>query len=170
MPSILRDPRLSERAQPQPESRPFDRPFRIETFFLGRSRASGVFHDRFGTLRTRFVAEIEGAFEGDEFVLAERFLYDDGRRESRTWRIRPHDGGTYHGRADDIVGLATGQATASSIDWRYVLSLKIGARRWNMNFEDSFLLVGDMVINRARMSKFGIRLGEATIVFRREDD
>lgn len=148
--------------------RPIDgEPFRIETALLGSTRAHGVFQDRFGSVRARFIADIDGYAEAGEFVLDERFVYDDGRRERRTWRIRAIGEDGYQGTADDVVGLARGRIASDHIAWRYAIDLPIAGRLWRMRFDDRFFRVGDMVINRARMSKFGLLLGEATIAFAR---
>ena len=41
-------------------------------------------------------------------------------------------------------------------------------RTWEINFDDWMFLVDDQVmLNRAVMSKFGIRLGEVLLSFRR---
>jgi Protein of unknown function (DUF3833) len=140
---------------------------RLEEFFLGSTRAKGVFQDRFGKLRRRFIINIDGSWQGREFIMAERFLYDDGQDETRTWRITALDAHTYEGRADDVLGVARGIAAGPSFYWNYVLALRIGERRWPMRFNDSFVRVGGILINRARMSKYGIFLGEATVVFLR---
>jgi len=63
----------------------------VEEYFIGKSRAWGIFQDRFGTLKRSFTVDIEGRQEGDEFVLTEDFLYDDGETDRRVWRIRKLD-------------------------------------------------------------------------------
>ncbi|WP_132807756.1 DUF3833 family protein [Tepidamorphus gemmatus] len=148
--------------------RPIDgEPFRIETALLGRTRAHGIFQDRFGNVRARFIAETDGYAESQDFILDERFVYDDGRRERRIWRISTIGEDRYVGTADDIVGLAHGRIAPDHIEWRYAIDLPVSGRIWRMRFDDRFFRVGDLVINRARMSKFGVLLGEATIAFAR---
>jgi hypothetical protein len=141
-------------------------------YFEGRSRAWGIFEDRFGRLRRSFTVEILGRHEGkDGFVLEEDFLYDDGERERRVWRITRVGPDLFEGRADDVIGVAQGRTAGNALNWRYVLALKIGSGTWNVDFDDwMYLQPGGVLLNRARVSKWGIDLGEVTLSFQRETD
>lgn len=61
---------------------------RLEEHFVSHTRVVGMLHDRFGVLRRQFRAEAEGAWDEETFTLHERFVYHEGEREQRTWRIR----------------------------------------------------------------------------------
>ena len=98
----------------------------------------------------------------------EDFLYSDGTKEKRIWTIRKWPGGRYTGTAADVVGEAQGQAAGNALNWRYVLALVVDGRTWNVDFDDWMFLVDDRVmLNRAVMSKFGVRLGEVLLSFTR---
>jgi len=143
----------------------------IEDYFAGRSRAWGLFEDRFGDLRRQFVVDIEGRWDGRELVLYEQFTYADGERARRVWRIVKKDEHTYEGRADDVVGTAAGVAYGNALNWRYNLDLKVGDKTWRVHFDDWMFLQPDgVLINRARVSKFGVEIGEVTLVFRKVVD
>ncbi|MGA7801236.1 MAG: DUF3833 domain-containing protein [Gammaproteobacteria bacterium] len=142
--------------------------FRIEDYFDGQSRAWGMFQDRSGKIRAQFTVDLNGQWEGDEFVLREDFHYRDGRREQRIWRIRKVDAHRYEGRAGDVVGVAEGRAWGQALNWRYTLRLTVGKRQWDMHLDDWMFLQPDgVLINRAVMRKFGFKVGEITIVFQR---
>lgn len=67
---------------------------------------------------------------------------------------------------DDVVGAAEGQARGNALNWRYTLALPVDGRVWEVAFDDWMFLVEDRVmLNKARMSKFGITLGEVTLAF-----
>ncbi len=143
--------------------------FRLRDYFLGETRAWGVFEDRGGTVKRQFTVDIAGTMEGDELVLTEDFVYRDGERSRRVWRIRRLDEHRYEGRADDVVGVAEGVAHGQALNWRYTLALEVDGRTWNLDFDDWMYLQPDgVLVNRARMSKFGIRLGEVTLFFKKE--
>ena len=139
-------------------------------YFDGRTRAWGMFEDRFGRVRREFTVDISGRREGaDGFVLEEDFVYSDGERERRVWRLRRTAPGTYEGRADDVIGVAQGRVAGNALNWRYVLALKVGGSTWNVDFDDwMFLQPGGVMLNRARVSKFGIAIGEVTLSFSRD--
>lgn len=140
--------------------------FLIEEYFAGKTRAWGIFQDRFGKLRRQFVVDIEGLWDGETLTLAEDFLYDDGQRERRTWHIRKTGAQRYDGIADSVVGSAEGRRRGSMLNWRYRFALKVGATTWTVHFDDWMFLQGDgVMINRAKVTKFGIKLGEITIAF-----
>ncbi|NDH30917.1 MAG: DUF3833 family protein, partial [Betaproteobacteria bacterium] len=70
------------------------------------------------------------------------------------------------GRAEDVVGEAIGEASGNALRWRYTLALPVDGRVWHVQFDDWMFLINDQVmINRAKMSKFGIELGEVTLSF-----
>ena len=75
--------------------------------------------------------------------------------------------GTYTGEADDVIGTAKGISSGNALNWSYVLDLKIGDdKTTKVTFDDwMFLQPGGVLINRARMSKFGIEIGQITISF-----
>lgn len=140
--------------------------FLPETFFAGRTRGHGFFQDRFGRIRREFRVDIEGRVEGDTLTLDEEFLYQDGERERRRWTIRRLGPGRYEGRADDLVGVATGVAVGRAARWQYTFTLPIGSSRWAFAVEDWMLLQDEgTMLNRSTFSKFGIEVGQAVIVF-----
>lgn len=152
-----------------PQTLALTRPcLRLEEYFPGRTRAYGVFQDRFGKLRRRFVVEITGKWDGEILTLIENFSYDDGETEQRTWSIKRLDKDSYEGRTEGVIGSAQGAAHGNVLNWTYDFALPIGGRRWKVHFNDwLFLHEDDVLINRAEVTKFGIRIGEATLVFQK---
>ena len=142
----------------------------LEEYFLGKTRAYGVFQDRSGRLKRQFTVDIDGRMDGGELVLTEDFAFADGERSQRVWRIRRLDEHRYEGRAADVAGTAAGLAYGQALNWRYDLDLKVGDAVYRVRFDDWMFLHEDgVLVNRAEMRKFGIRLGEVTIFFRRAD-
>lgn len=142
----------------------------LEQYFTGKTRAWGIFEDRFGTLRRQFTVDITGRFDGRELVLDERFQYRDGEQDRRVWTIAKIGENTYEGRADDVVGVATGKAYGNALNWRYDMDLKVGDGSWRVHFNDwMFLQPSGVMLNRARVSKFGIEIGTVTLAFMKDD-
>jgi len=143
---------------------------KIEEYFLGETRAWGIFEDRFGKLRRQFVVDITGTMDGDERVLDERFDYADGEKDRRVWRIRKLDEHNYEGRADDIIGVAKGVSYGNALNWSYDLDLQIGDNSLRVHFNDWMFLQPDGVLmNRARVTKWGFDIGEVTLMFKPVD-
>jgi hypothetical protein len=140
--------------------------FRIEEFFEGQTRGWGLFEDRFGTMRRSFVVDINGYADGDEFVLEEDFLYDDGEVQRRVWRITPLGDGRYEGTAGDIVGKAQGARAGNALNWTYDMDLKVGDSTWRVAFDDwMFLQPGGVLMNRAYVKRWGFQIGSVTLSF-----
>ncbi len=143
----------------------------LEEYFAGSTTAWGLFEDRFGTVRRQFVVDITGTWDGETIVLDEHFTYSDGELDRRVWRIRKLDQHRYEGTADDVVGVAHGETYGNALNFRYDVDLEIGGRTVRVHFDDwMFLQPSDVLINRARVSKFGIEIGEVTLVFMKGDD
>ncbi|GAB4042639.1 MAG: DUF3833 domain-containing protein [Rubrivivax sp.] len=142
----------------------------LKTYFNGELVAHGLFTDRSGKVARRFVVQMTGTWNGNQGTLDERFTYSDGATERRVWRLTDLGGGRYEGRADDVVGVAQGIAAGNALNWRYTLALPVDGRVWEVQFDDWMYLMDERVmLNKAVMSKFGIRLGEVTLSFTRKN-
>ena len=138
----------------------------LKTYFNGELTAHGIFTDRSGKVVRRFTVAMTGTWQGNEGTLDERFTYSDGKTERRVWRLTDLGGGRWEGRADDVVGVATGVSSGNALNWRYTLALPVDGKVYEVQFDDWMYLVDDKVmLNKATMSKFGIRLGEVTLSF-----
>ncbi len=142
----------------------------IEEYFAGRTMGYGLFEDRFGTVRRQFTVEIDGQVTDDTLVLDERFHYADGERDRRVWTIVRTAPGSYEGRADDVIGAARGDARGNALHWTYNMNLKVGNGTWRVAFDDWMFLQPDGVLmNRARISKWGFDIGTVTLMFLKPD-
>ena len=142
----------------------------MRRYFDGQVLAHGLFLDRSGAVKRRFTVTMLCRWSGEEGELDERFFYSDGTQERRVWRLTHQGRGRYSGRADDVVGQAQGETAGNTFRWAYTLRLPVDGRTWEVQFDDWMHLIDDRVmLNRATMSKFGIRLGEVQLVFTRAE-
>jgi hypothetical protein len=152
---------------------PADMPERFELtqFLNGRTTAWGIMEDRFGAIRARFTVSMHGYWEGNSFILDEAFSYDAGYTETRRWRVAPHEGGRFSASCDDCVGQASGESSKDTIRMFYRFRLKLSTREVVVSFNDRiYRMSHDTAINRTTISKWGVRLGELSIFFKRESD
>jgi hypothetical protein len=64
------------------------------------------------------------------------------------------------------VGEAQGETRGNTFHWAYTLNLPVDGRVFEVQFDDWMYLMTDQVmLNKAAMSKFGVRLGEVTLSF-----
>jgi hypothetical protein len=140
----------------------------LKTYFDGDLDAWGVFTDRSGAVVKRFTVKMKCQWQGDEGVLDEAFVYSDGTQQRRVWRLKALPQGRYEGRADDVVGMASGETQGNAFRWQYTLALPVDGTVWQVQFDDWMYLMDDRVmLNKAVMSKWGVRLGEVTLSFTR---
>ena len=154
-------------AGPQVSDYATDKPvLNLRQYFNGTLDAYGVFTDRSGKVVKRFTVVMRCSWNGEEGVLDEDFTYSDGTTQKRIWRLTHLGNGRYTGRADDVVGQAVGETAGNSFRWGYTLALPVDGTVWNVQFDDWMYLMDERVmLNKATMSKFGIRLGEVTLSF-----
>ncbi|MEN9315327.1 MAG: hypothetical protein RIS35_1720 [Pseudomonadota bacterium] len=140
----------------------------LERYFNGRLDGWGMVQDRSGRVLRRFHVLIDAKWDGDVGTLDEDFNWSDGERQRRIWTIRKQTDGRYVGTAPDVVGEAIGTVSGNALNWRYVLALDVDGRTWHIDFDDWMFMIDDRVmLNRAVMSKFGVRVGEITLSFTR---
>jgi hypothetical protein len=138
----------------------------LRQYFNGTLDAYGVFTDRSGAVVKRFTVVMVCTWQGDEGTLDERFSYADGSQQTRIWHLTRQADGRFVGRADDVVGQAQGESRGNAFHWNYTLNLPVDGKTYEMQFDDWMYLMSDRVmLNKATMRKFGIRLGEVTLSF-----
>ena len=144
--------------------------FKLEEYFNGKTEAWGMFHDRFGNLKRSFKVDIEGTLESNILTLDEKFLYDDGEKDTRIWTIKILGDNKYSGEASDVVGKAEGISSGNALNWKYKLNLKVKDSTIKVDFDDwMFLQEKGILINRAEVKKWGLNIGVVTITFLKLD-
>jgi hypothetical protein len=142
----------------------------LQRYFNGRLIGHGAVLSRAGEVQRRFVVTIDARWQGGVGTLEEDFVWSDGEQERRVWTLRPAGApGRWTGTAADVVGAARGTVSGNALNWSYTFALKTDSgRTFNISFDDWMFLIDEQVLlNRAVMSYFGVRVGEIFISFRR---
>lgn len=142
----------------------------LSEYFNGTIDAYGIFTDRSGEVKKRFTVllianwkVVDGKKVG---ILDESFEYSDGTKQKRIWTLTETAPGKYIGRADDVVGDAIGESAGNALNWAYTLALPVDGTIYHVQFNDwMYLVTPKVMLNKAKMSKFGIDLGEVTLSF-----
>ena len=138
----------------------------LAQYFNGTVDAYGMFQDRSGHIVKRFTVVMDCTWQGNQGVLDEAFTYSDGSTGRRVWRLSRHADGRITGTADDVVGEAAGYTAGNTFRWKYTLLQPVDDKVYEVQFDDWMVLINDKImLNRATMSKFGVRLGEVTLSF-----
>ena len=138
----------------------------IENYLSGNVKAWGVLQNRSGKVTRQFKADLNGKWDGSQLILDEIFNWDDGERQTRQWKIKKIDDHNYQGTASDVVGTAKGYSYGPAFKFEYVLLVPVKGKNIKITFDDWIFMQDERVaINRAIMTKFGIKVAELTVVF-----
>jgi len=137
---------------------------KLEQFFDGELRAYGMVLDRSGNLIRRFEAKLLGSWQGNSGKLEEWFEYDDGEKQTRVWYLEKLADNRYSGRADDVVGIASGTTEGSVLYWQYELQIPVDGTVYDIKLDDwMFLMDEKRLFNKTDMSKWGFHVGELVL-------
>ncbi|MDA7965387.1 DUF3833 domain-containing protein [Ruegeria sp.] len=143
-----------------------DRQLNLEEFFAGKTVAHGQFQDILGNVPRRFSVEIDGTWDGETLTLVEDFTYDDGATEQRVWTLTKTGEDTWTGTAPGVLGTASGIERGDTFNWTYRIDLPVKDGTMRVKFDDwMWLLSDDRLLNRAYVSRYGVRLGEVILYF-----
>ncbi|SHH79014.1 DUF3833 family protein [Cognatishimia maritima] len=135
--------------------------FDLRQHLSGSIKSEGVIFGPTGRLVSRFVADMEGEWDGNRGQLREAFRFASGATEQRCWSITLRDDGRYTATAGDIIGQAGGVIEGTSVKSLYRLKLGADAGNHIVSVEDwMYLSESGVILNRSKFRKFGIKVGE----------
>ncbi len=141
--------------------------FDLRTHLSGPILCEGVIYGPTGRVSSRFVAEMEGVWDGNRGVLRERFRYDSGRVQDREWRLTVGNDGRIRAEADDVVGAGGGVAEGAAVQLRYRIRLDADAGGHVLDVVDwMYLMENGTIMNRSQFRKFGIKVAELVATMR----
>lgn len=136
----------------------------LRTYFSGHIDGWGMFQKDSGEVQKRFVVSINATQKNGEITLDEQFVWDDGSRTQRVWRLVQETDGSWKGTAGDVVGHAVGRVSGNALHWTYTLTLPVKDKTYDVYFDDwMYLIDKNVMLNRSVMSKWGITLGSVTL-------
>lgn len=141
---------------------------RLEEFFLGRTTATGSFRAING-LKRDFEVLLHGRWDGRTLVLREDFRYDDGERDTKTWRFVKTGPNSYSGTREDVLGETLVKVSGNTARFNYRVDLDPGDDRNIVRFFDKLELSADgrTLLNRANVFKGPLPVARVRVDFRR---
>lgn len=141
----------------------------IRQYLNGKLEAWGVLFDTSGKADLQFHVTMTGSWKGNVGTLKENFVYSDGRKDERIWTISFTDDSNFTATAHDVEGVAVGTQAGNAANMRYVLNaVRSNGDTITLSMDDWLYLVDDKtLINRTKMRKFGITVGELVISFKK---
>ncbi|MFN4099801.1 MAG: DUF3833 family protein [Pararhodobacter sp.] len=128
----------------------------------------GVIYGPTGRVTSRFVAEMEGRWDGTRGTLDERFRYASGNTQTRRWRFTLVNDRDILAEADDLVCPGHGRQDGAGLHLTYRIRLPDHAGGWVLDVTDwMYLMENGTIINRSQFRKFGIKVAELVATMRR---
>ncbi len=138
----------------------------LRDYLNGSLVAAGVFFGLSGRVERRFTVAMTGRWSGNKGQLEEQFHYDNGETDERCWHLDFLNDRDFTATAHDVEGVATGAQCGNAAAMRYRLRVPRSKGEIVVAMEDWFYLMDDgTLINKAQMSKFGLKVGELFVSF-----
>jgi Protein of unknown function (DUF3833) len=141
--------------------------FDLRQHLSGPIQCEGVIFGPTGRVTSRFVAGMEGKWDGATGTLTEMFRYDSGSVQHRAWTLALHEGGRVVATAPDVVGEGTGRVEGSGVLLNYRIRLTAEAGGHVLDVTDwMYLMENGAIMNRSEFRKFGIKVAELVATMR----
>lgn len=142
--------------------------FAPEQFLQGPLTAHGVLKNRSGEVTRYFNATIDASWQEGIGTLEERFEFDDGEIQYRTWTLTPTSDTTFNATAGDVIGTGTGATAGNALNLKYVLEVDYNDSKLELTVDDWMWRVDEhTVINQSTLSKWGFTVGTIQLVISR---
>jgi hypothetical protein len=142
-----------------------------QKYFNGNLTAYGMVKDRSGKIIKTFKGDLVGSWDKNGVgTLDEKFVYDNGEKQTRVWTLTPKGDKTFIGTAGDIVGEAQMIANGNTVVIDYTMTVPYNNSTIDINVKDWLHLQEDgVILNHSKMKKFGFTVGELVITIIKED-
>lgn len=133
-------------------------------FFNGSLSAHGVLKNRSGKVTRYFNASIKAFWVNGVGTLEERFVFDDGEVQFRTWTLTPNGEG-YNATAGDVIGTGTADVSGNAMKLDYTLEITYKNSPMQLQVEDWMWQVDNKVLlNESTLRKWGFKVGSIQLV------
>lgn len=138
-------------------------------YFTGSTTSSGVVETRGGTPKESVTTQTSGRVEHGLLHLEQELQFTRHPRQHRSWRIRKLDAHRYEATANDVVGVARGEAYGNVFHWSFTLALSPGNPFANVGMSQWMYLQPDgrTMINHTTIRKFGVVAAQVSEQFQR---
>lgn len=141
--------------------------FDLRRHLSGPIQCEGVIFGPTGRVTSRFVADMDGKWDGTTGTLSEVFHYDSGTTQHRAWTLALGPDGSISATAPDVVGQGHGRVEGSGVLLRYRIRLTPEAGGHVLDVTDwMYLMENGTIMNRSQFRKFGIKVAELVATMR----
>lgn len=137
----------------------------FQEYLNGKIKGAGIIQNISGKLTKSFEFEGEASWKGDQGEFHEKMYYNDGRIDARVWKFVKINDNHYEGYTNEVIGKAEIYISGNAMNWKYKMKVLVGSKSYLINFDDwMYLLPNGKLMNRNYFKKFGITVGELTLL------
>lgn len=141
----------------------------IRNFFEGPIDGWGIFQDYSGKVIKHFTMKMHGEWNGNKGKLFEKFYWMDGSMTERIWDLEALSPSLVRVITPEVVGEGIGKSSGNAIQWNYTLKVPVNDSIYEFFFDDwMYAVTENVIINKAKMKKFGFVVGEVTLCLKRQ--
>ncbi len=142
----------------------------IKNFFNGDLEAFAIIQDQNGKIENSFVAKVNGKWEENRGTVQYNYVFNGGKKDSRTWLITINDPSSYSAIGHDFIETASGRNQGNASIVNYSLMTNYKEKKQRVDFEDQFYLVDDKsAIIISNMKQANSSIGKAIISLKKNN-
>lgn len=115
----------------------------VKNFFNGDIEAFAIVQDNTGKITGSFTAKINGKWDDNKGVWQQNFVYENGKKDSRTWLVTLDSNGDFSAVGHDVVTPGKGKQLGNAMQMLYSLSVMQNGQKQVVDYEDNFYLVDE---------------------------
>ena len=141
--------------------------FDVRKHLNGPMVCEGIIYGPTGRVSSRFVADFDISWDGNDGVMKEHFRYDDGTTQDRAWHLTVENEGRILAKATDVIGVGEGIQKGSAVQLKYQFRLPDDAGGHVLDTVDwMYLAPNGTIVNRSQFRKFGFKVAELVATMR----
>ncbi|HLD76952.1 MAG TPA: DUF3833 family protein [Rickettsiales bacterium] len=136
----------------------------IKNFLDGDLSGFAIIQDVNDKIENSFVVDVDGKWEGNKGTVRFNYVFNGGKKDSRTWLITVEDAENYTAIGHDFLSPAEGRQAGNTSQIIYTLRQIYKDKKEQIEFEDNLYLVDEdsaIIISEMRIGK--TKLGKAII-------
>jgi hypothetical protein len=136
----------------------------VKNFFSGDLDGFAIITNPQGKIENSFVAKINGKWEENRGTVQYNYIYNGGKKDSRTWLITINDSTSYSAIGHDFIETAQGRNQGNASVVNYSLNTIFKDVKQRIDYEDKLYLVDDKSAIIVSTMRSGNKIvGEAVI-------
>ena len=132
-------------------------------FFIGHTHSAGVLENAGGKPTAEVKTKTFGIVKKDS-ILIEQDLFQDGKKNHRSWKLLKVDANHVDGTANNIAGIAHGLLNGNTFSWTF--RFKLPERKFIKHVRMTQYMMtmpgGQTMIIRSIIRKFGFKVAQIT--------